>query len=247
MALKNSMEMIDIKELIPYANNAREHSELQVNQIVASIKEFGFTNPLLIDEGKGIIAGHGRLMAAKKAELTDVPCIVLDNLTDAQKKALVLADNKLAMNATWDEELLTAELMTLKDMEFDLDLIGFDENELADLLDIEPDSYGCDEDDVPDVPEKPVSALGDIWQLGDHRLMCGDSTDAGSVALLMDGQKADMVFTDPPYGIDVVQGKKSTIGGGGATKFDTGTVGGGRIVAAKTYKKIAGDDTTDVA
>lgn len=190
-----------VADLIPYANNSRTHSDEQVTQVAASIKEFGFTNPLLIDEQGGIIAGHGRLMAAKKLGLEQVPTITLVGLTDAQRKAYVIADNKLALNSGWDEELLSLEIERLKELDFDIDLLGFDEDELADLLpeiEVLPDG---DEDEVPEPPEDPVSRLGDIWQLGNHRLMCGDSTSIDAVDLLLEGQKAQMVHTDPPYGV----------------------------------------------
>lgn len=189
-------------DLIPYARNSRTHSDEQVNQIASSIKEFGFTNPVIVDEDNGIIAGHGRVMAAKKLGIDEVPCIQVTGWTEAQKKAYVIADNKLALNAGWDMEMLKVELEELQELNFDLDLTGFGADELTDLFPPEPEEGLTDEDAVPDVPEKPVSIEGDIWLLGEHRVMCGDSTDAGSVALLMDGQKADQLVTDPPYNVD---------------------------------------------
>lgn len=188
-------------DLIPYVNNSRTHSAEQVTQIAASIAEFGFTNPILIDEKGVIIAGHGRVQAAQKLKLTEVPCIILEGLTEAQKKAYVIADNKLAMNAGWDSEMLSLELKSLEELGFNLDLLGFDDNELAALL--EPDQVGglTDEDAVPDVPELPVTVEGDVWILGNHRLMCGDSTSIDAVEALLQGKKAQMVHTDPPYGI----------------------------------------------
>jgi len=197
-----SIDYIPTADLLPYAMNSRTHSDDQVAQIAASIKEFGFTNPILIDDQETIIAGHGRLMAAKKLKLSEVPTITLEGLTEAQKKAYVIADNKLALNAGWDTEALTAELRRLQELEFDLDLIGFDSDELAQLLEPEQVEGLTDEDDVPDVPEAPVTVEGDIWVLGNHRLMCGDSTSIDAVDKLMDGARADMVFTDPPYNID---------------------------------------------
>lgn len=191
-----------VSELIPYAMNARTHSDDQVAQICSSINEFGFTNPVLIDENNSIIAGHGRLLAAKKLNMEEVPTIVLTGLTEAQKKAYIIADNKLALNAGWDEETLKLELESLKDMDFDLSLTGFDDDELLDLFGNEINEGLTDEDAVPEPPETPVSVLGDIWILGNHRLMCGDSTSIDAVEKLMDGNKADMVFTDPPYGVD---------------------------------------------
>ena len=197
-----SIDYLPTTDLLPYAMNSRTHSDDQVAQIAASIKEFGFTNPILIDDAAGIIAGHGRLMAAKRLNLSEVPTITLAGLTEAQKKAYVIADNKLALNAGWDTEALTAELRRLQELEFDLDLIGFDSDELAQLLEPEQVEGLTDEDDVPDVPETPVTVEGDIWVLGNHRLMCGDSTSIDAVDKLMDGARADMVFTDPPYNID---------------------------------------------
>ena len=196
------MEIIykKVQDLIPYVNNSRTHSEEQVNQICASINEFGFTNPLLIDEKDSIIAGHGRLLASKKLGMEEVPCIVLEGLTEAQKKAYIIADNKMALNAGWDEELLKIELENLKELDFDLELTGFNVDELDDILGIEQEQEIV-EDEVPDVPEEPKAKLGDIYQLGSHFLMCGDSTKEEDVAKLMNGVKADMVFTDPPYGM----------------------------------------------
>ena len=196
-----SIDYLPTADLLPYAMNSRTHSDDQVAQIAASIKEFGFTNPILIDDAAGIIAGHGRLMAAKKLKLSEVPTITLEGLTEAQKKAYVIADNKLALNAGWDTEALTAELRRLQELEFDLDLIGFDSDELAQLLEPEQVEGLTDEDDVPEVPETPKTVEGDIWVLGNHRLMCGDSTSIDAVDKLMDGARADMVFTDPPYGV----------------------------------------------
>jgi len=194
-----SIDYVPTADLLPYAMNSRTHSDDQVTQIAASIKEFGFTNPILIDDAAGIIAGHGRLMAAKKLKLDEVPTITLEGLTEAQKKAYVIADNKLALNAGWDTEALTAELRRLQELDFDLDLIGFDSDELAQLLEPEQVEGLTDEDDVPDVPETPVTVEGDIWVLGNHRLMCGDSTSIDAVESLMDGRKANICFTSPPY------------------------------------------------
>ena len=197
----------DINDLIPYVNNTRTHSEEQINQIASSIKEFGFTNPVLIDKNDGLIAGHGRVMGAKKLGLKEVPTITLDNLTEAQKKAYIIADNKIALNAGWDEELLKIELQSLQEMDFDLSLTGFSDEELADFnLDIDEDvTLDTDKaDDVPEIEENPVIKLGDLIELGhnyQHRLLCGDSTSEDDVSRLMDGKKADMVFTDPPYGV----------------------------------------------
>lgn len=196
-----SIDYLPTTDLLPYAMNSRTHSDDQVAQIAASIKEFGFTNPILIDDAAGIIAGHGRLMAAKRLNLTEVPTITLKGLTEAQKKAYVIADNKLALNAGWDTEALTAELRRLQELEFDLDLIGFDSDELAQLLEPEQVEGLTDEDDVPDMPETPVTVEGDIWVLGNHRLMCGDSTSIDALVALTEGQLVDMWLTDPPYNV----------------------------------------------
>ena len=194
-----------IADLIPYINNSRTHSDEQTAQIAASIKEFGFTNPVLIDGDGGIIAGHGRVMAARKLKLEEVPCIVLSHLTEAQKKAYIIADNQLPLNAGWDLDMLKLELEHLKEVDFDLELLGFGDDFIGDLLTEEVEGL-VDEDEVPEPPETPVSVLGDIWQLGNHRLMCGDSTSIDAVEKLMDGHKADMVFTDPPYNV-AIKGK----------------------------------------
>tara|TARA_B110000261_G_scaffold5852_1_gene6073 strand:+ start:287 stop:1462 length:1176 start_codon:yes stop_codon:yes gene_type:complete len=195
------IEQLKVNDLIPFINNSRTHSEEQVGQVAASIREFGFTNPILVDGDNGIIAGHGRLMAARKLGLESVPSIRLTHLSEAQKRAYVIADNKLALNAGWDEELLSLELGELQAIDFDLSLIGFSEDELELLL-VEEVEGLTDEDAVPEPPETPTTVEGDVWVLGNHRLMCGDSTSIDAVDKLMNGHKADMVFTDPPYNID---------------------------------------------
>ena len=195
------VEQVNIAKLIPHARNSRTHSDAQVAQIAASIKEFGFTNPVLIDETGSIIAGHGRVMAARKLSLADVPSIRLTHLTGAQKKAYVIADNKLALNAGWDDEMLAVELTDLRDMGFDLDLTGFSTDEIEALLAPTGTEGLTDEDAVPDVPEAPVTVLGDVWLLGKHRVMCGDSTSIDAVENLMDGDKAELCFTSPPYNL----------------------------------------------
>lgn len=194
------IEYIETEKLIPYANNARTHDDNQVTQIASSIKEFGFNNPILIDDDNGIIAGHGRLMAAKKLGLKEVPTIKLSHLTDAQRKAYILADNRIALNSGWDAELLSIELKDL-DSEIDLTLLGFDAKELSSLLSPEVLDGLTDEDAVPDVPEEPKTKLGDIYKLGNHRLMCGDSTSIDDVEKLLDGVSIDLIFTDPPYNV----------------------------------------------
>lgn len=190
-----------VSELIPYVKNSRTHSDEQVAQIAASIKEFGWTNPILIDGENGIIAGHGRLMAARKLGHTEVPTIELKDLTETQKKAYIIADNRLALNAGWDNEMLTIELNDLLADGFALDILGFDAKELNALLEPEVVEGLTDEDEAPPLPIEPTTKLGDIYQLGNHRLMCGDSTSVDAVETLLQGQRADMVFTDPPYNV----------------------------------------------
>jgi len=197
----NEYGSADTSALIPYINNSRTHSDEQIAQVSASIKEFGFTNPILIDEDNGIIAGHGRLLAARKLGLDTVPTITLKGLTDAQKKAYVIADNQLALNAGWDLDALKLELETLQELDFDIDLLGFEDDFIDGLLDDGPTDGLTDEDDCPEPPADPVSVLGDIWQLGNHRLMCGDSTSIDAIDKLMDGQPVEMLFTDPPYNV----------------------------------------------
>jgi DNA modification methylase len=197
------IEQVSIEKLIPYVNNSRTHSEEQVAQIAASIREFGFNNPVLIDKDDTIIAGHGRIQAARKLGLAEVPCVRLEHLTETQRKAYIIADNRLALNAGWNEELLTIELNDLLADGFALDILGFDSDELKSLLDpVTPTEGLTDEDEVPEVPEEPKTKPGDIYQLGRHRLMCGDSTSIDAVEKLMGGQLVDILFTDPPYGID---------------------------------------------
>lgn len=195
------IKKIPVEKLIPYVRNSRTHSDAQVAQIAASIKEFGWTNPILVDGENGIIAGHGRLLAARKLGAKEVPVIELSHLTESQKRAYVIADNQLAMNAGWDTAMLTLELADLKESEFDLDLIGFDAKELEKLLEPEQVDGLTDEDAVPDAPEEPKTKLGDIYQLGNHRLMCGDSTSIADIETLCGGQLVDMWLTDPPYNV----------------------------------------------
>jgi DNA modification methylase len=190
-----------VTELIPYVKNSRTHSDEQVAQIAASIKEFGWTNPILVDGENGIIAGHGRLMAARKLGHKEVPTIELKDLTEAQKKAYIIADNRLALNAGWDNEMLKLEFDQLAELGFDLSLTGFTLDEIADLAPLMIEEGLTDEDSAPGLPEEPITKVGDIYQLGRHRLMCGDSTSLEAVDKLMDGKKVDMVFTDPPYNV----------------------------------------------
>lgn len=202
MTKQPKIEIISIQKLIPYATNSRTHSDDQIAQIAGSIREFGFTNPVLIDEKGTIIAGHGRVMAARKLELESVPCIRLSHLTPAKIRAYVIADNKLALNAGWDEEILKSELSILKDEGFDINLIGFSDDELNELLNSEQIEGNTDPDEIPEPPEDAITKSGDVWILGNHRLMCGDSTSLDDVNRLMKSEKAGMVFSDPPYGVE---------------------------------------------
>jgi DNA modification methylase len=212
--MADRIEIWPADKLVPYDKNPRTHSTEQVNQIAASIAEFGFLNPILVDTTAGIIAGHGRLQAAKQLGLAQVPVVVLDHLTDAQKRAYVIADNKLALNAGWDEDLLRTEMAALAAENFDLPIIGFSDEELAGLL-AEPTVVDgqTDEDSVPDVPETPVAKPGDLWRLGNHLVLCGDSTVLANVEKALDGALADMVFTDPPYNVDYGNAAKDKMRG----------------------------------
>jgi DNA modification methylase len=208
------IELWPVDRLVPYDKNPRTHSAEQITQIAASITEFGFLNPILVDTASGIIAGHGRLQAAKQLALAVVPVVVLDHLSEAQKRAYVIADNKLALNAGWDENLLRAELEALEQEGFDLPLVGFSDDELADLLaDPEAASGNTDEDAVPEAPAEPKTKRGDVYVLGSHRLLCGDSTMLGDVERVLDGALADMVFTDPPYNVDYGNAAKDKMRG----------------------------------
>jgi DNA modification methylase len=198
------LEHWPLDRLIPYDRNARTHSTEQVEQIAASIREFGFTNPILVDKDSGIIAGHGRLAAAKIIGLETVPVIVLPHLTDAQRRAYILADNKLALNAGWDEAMLAQELKALMGEDFDLSLIGFSDDELSDLLEDFDDGLSAgsgDEEAVPETPINPTSRMGDLWILGNHRVICGDSTSSGSLEKLLGQELAECLWTDPPYNV----------------------------------------------
>lgn len=197
----DKIERRKVADLLPYARNARTHSPEQVDQIAASIREWGWTTPLLIDEDGTIIAGHGRVLAAQKLKIAEVPAMVAKGWTDAQKRAYILADNKLALNAGWDNDLLRIELSELQALDFDLPLIGFDDTELAALL-VEPTVGLTDPEETPEPPVNPVTVLGDVWVLGNHRLVCGDSTNADDVAKALNGVKPHLMVTDPPYGVE---------------------------------------------
>lgn len=207
----DKVERWSIDRLVPYARNARTHSDEQVAQIAASIKEWGWTTPVLVDPDGQIIAGHGRVMAARKLGLAEVPVMVADGWTDAQKRAYVLADNKLALNAGWDKELLALELSELKELGSDLDLIGFSEDELAALVKAGGTEGLTDPDEAPDVPANPVTMPGDVWVMGDHRLLCGDSTSIADLERLCAGQRVDMWLTDPPYNVAYEGGTKEKL------------------------------------
>lgn len=197
------MKMVSTSKLIPYVNNARTHSQEQVNKLRGSLREFGFINPVIIDSDFNVIAGHGRLMAAKEEGIEEVPCVLVDYLTEAQKKAYILADNRYAQDAGWDEELLRLEIEALEGMDFDVSLTGFDDQEIADLF-ADGESTGAEDDDfdLSDALEKAAFVeRGDVWVVGRHRLMCGDATSPEDVATLMDGKKANLIITDPPYNV----------------------------------------------
>lgn len=226
----DKVERWPIEKLVPYARNARTHADEQVSQIAASIKEWGWTTPVLVDETGGIIAGHGRTLAAQRLKMTEVPVMVAKGWSDAKKRAYVIADNKLALNAGWDNEMLALELGELQGMDFDLDLTGFSAEEIAALIPLEIPPGLTDEDEAPEVKDNPTTVLGDVWLMGKHRVMCGDSTSIDAVEKLMAGQKSDMVFTDPPYGMKY--------GGGRAA----GSTPKGALV--KAHGMILGDDKT---
>tara|TARA_B100002003_G_scaffold89496_1_gene83678 strand:- start:264 stop:1451 length:1188 start_codon:yes stop_codon:yes gene_type:complete len=229
------MEVKQVKtaKIIPYVNNSRTHSDNQVAQIAASIKEFGFCNPVLLDGGKGIIAGHGRVLAARKLGMAEVPCIEIKHLTDAQRRAYILADNKLALNAGWDDDLLRLELGGLADDGFDLDILGFDEDELANIF-TEAHEGLTDPDEVPDVPDDPVTKPGDVWVLGRHRLMCGDSTDADAVSALLGDVEPHLMVTDPPYGVEY-----------DANWRNEADRANGKPVGGRAIGKVVNDDNAD--
>lgn len=233
MEMKLKIEYRKVSELLPYARNARTHSDEQVSQLAASIKEFGFNNPVAVDGDGMILCGHGRVMAAKKLGLTEVPTVCLSHLSATQVKAYILADNKLALNAGWDNDMLKVELEDLKDLDFDLNLTGFSDEELKAILVEDPtDAHEDNFDGEP--PEVAKSQLGDIWTLGEHRLMCGDSTSENDVKTLMQDEKVDLIFTDPPYGINVVSAD-------GKVGTDFGIAKKGK------YKQVLADDTTETA
>lgn len=203
MKTTTQMELVPTDRLVPYVNNARTHSAEQVNKLRASLREFGFINPVIVDKDLNVIAGHGRILAAKEENIPEVPCVYVDYLTEAQKKAYILADNRMAMDAGWDEELLRVEIEALQAEAFDVSLTGFDEKEITDLFK-DADGTGAEDDDFDLSTALEKAAFverGDIWTVGRHRLMCGDATVAEDVEKLMDGKKANLILTDPPYGV----------------------------------------------
>ena len=213
MKTTNEMQLISVDQLVPYVNNARTHSPEQINKIRSSLREFGFVNPLIIDRDHNVIAGHGRLEAAKAEGYTEVPCVFVDEMTETQKKAYILADNRMALDAGWDDDLLRVELEALQDLDFDLGLTGFDEKEIADLFATDNDSEVEDDDfDLTAALEKAAFVeKGDIWTVGRHRLMCGDATDPNDVDKLMGDKKANLIVTDPPYGVSFKSSSGLTI------------------------------------
>ena len=206
------LRLVPIEKLVPYANNARTHSPEQIKKLRSSLREFGFINPVIIDRDYGVIAGHGRILAAQEEGLDKVPCVFADHLTEAQKKAYIIADNRMAMDAGWDEEMLRVEIEALQAADFDPLLTGFDEKELADLFGSEEDKVKDDDFDLSAALEKAAFVeRGDVWIVGRHRLMCGDATSAEDVARLMDGKKANLIVTDPPYGVSFKSSSGLTI------------------------------------
>lgn len=202
MTTTTEMRLVPLDKLIPYANNARTHSPAQVNKLRSSLREFGFINPIIIDRDYGIIAGHGRVLAAREEGISAVPCVFADHLTEAQKKAYILADNRMALDAGWDEDLLRIEIEALQSEAFDIGLTGFDDAELSKLFDAGKEVKDDDFDVDAQLQKPTISKLGDVWVLGRHRLVCGDSTKAETFETLMGGRKANLVITDPPYNVN---------------------------------------------
>jgi 16S rRNA G966 N2-methylase RsmD len=233
--VRSEIVSYQVDDLIPYENNPKNHPANQIDQIVDSINEWGWTMPLLIDEQNNIIAGHGRLLAAKKLGINEVPCIIAREWSDEKKKAYCIADNKLTENSTWSKDFLKLNFEFLIENDFDLNLTGFNADEIADLIpDFSVEEGLTDEDDVPEIPAEPVTKLGDIWLLGEHRVMCGDSTDVDSINALTDNNNIEMVYTDPPYGIDYHANTEGSGTGLSATK-------------RTLHDKIIGDADTTIA
>jgi len=206
------MQLVALDKLIPYVNNARTHSPEQIGKLRSSLREFGFINPVIIDRDFGIIAGHGRVLAAREEGIAEVPCVFVDHLTEAQKKAYIIADNRMALDAGWDEELLRVEIEALQAEAFDISLTGFGDDEIADLFGNEKDEVEDDDYDLSAALEKAAFVQrGDRWFVGKHRLYCGDATNPDDVAALMDGNRANLVLTDPPYGVSFKSASGLTI------------------------------------
>ena len=213
MTTTTEFQLVDINKLVPYANNARTHNKEQILKLRSSLREFGFVNPVIIDKAYNVLAGHGRIEAAKEEGITEVPCVYADHLTEAQKKAYILADNRMALDAGWDEELLSVEMQELQELGFDLSMTGFDEKELTDLLGVDADGVAKEDDfDLSAALEKAAFVQrGDIWTVGRHKLMCGDATSAEDVSALMGDTKANLILTDPPYGVSFKSASGLTI------------------------------------
>ena len=213
MTTTTEFQLVDINKLVPYANNARTHNKEQIIKLRSSLREFGFVNPVIIDREYNVLAGHGRIMAAKEEGIAEVPCVYADHLTEAQKKAYILADNRMALDAGWDEELLSVEMQELQELGFDLSMTGFDEKELTDLLGVDADGEAKEDDfDLSAALEKAAFVRrGDVWTVGRHKLMCGDATSAEDVSALMGDTKANLILTDPPYGVSFKSASGLTI------------------------------------
>ena len=213
MTTTKEFQLVDINKLVPYANNARTHNKEQILKLRSSLREFGFVNPVIIDREYNVLAGHGRIEAAKAENISEVPCVFADHLTEAQKKAYILADNRMALDAGWDEELLSVEMQELQELGFDLSMTGFDEKELTDLLGVDADGVAKEDDfDLSAALEKAAFVQrGDIWTVGRHKLMCGDATSAEDVSALMGDTKANLILTDPPYGVSFKSASGLTI------------------------------------
>ena len=213
MTTTKEFQLVDINKLVPYANNARTHNKEQILKLRSSLREFGFVNPVIIDKAYNVLAGHGRIEAAKEEGIAEVPCVYADHLTEAQKKAYILADNRMALDAGWDEELLSVEMQELQELGFDLSMTGFDEKELTDLLGVDADGEAKEDDfDLSAALEKAAFVQrGDIWTVGRHKLMCGDATSVEDVSALMGDTKANLILTDPPYGVSFKSASGLTI------------------------------------
>ena len=213
MTTTTEFQLVDINKLVPYANNARTHNKEQILKLRSSLREFGFVNPVIIDKEYNVLAGHGRIMAAKEEGITEIPCVYVDHFTEAQKKAYILADNRMALDAGWDDDLLAVEMEELQNLGFDLGLTGFDESEIADLFDTNSGDEVKDDDfDLTTALEKAAFVQrGDIWTVGKHKLMCGDATSAEDVSALMGDTKANLILTDPPYGVSFKSSSGLTI------------------------------------